>query len=75
MNLELKINVEIDDGALLNQLKAQAYERATWAYRDVMIGFEEVGIMPTKQQKENIMQELAKTKLLSLFRQNNISWS
>ena len=75
MNLEIRMTVEITDETLLNQLKAQAYERATWSYRDVMIGFEEVGIMPTKQQKENIMQELAKTKLISLFRQNNISWS
>lgn len=69
------MNLDLTTEDLIEQLKVTAYERATWAYRDVMIGFEEVGVMPTKQQKEAIIKELAKSKLMALLRKNNISWS
>lgn len=68
-------NVSVEQEHLVEDLKAQAMQRAEWAYKDCMLAFQVVGVMPTKSQRDEILQDLAVSKLKSLLYKNNIRFS
>ena len=48
-----------------------ALERTKWTWNDVMIGFNEVGYIPTADEKERICRRIFDKKFESLLRREN----
>lgn len=59
----------------VSTLTAEAQNRATWAWADVMIGFNEVGYDPSTNEKERILKRLVRKKLIGLLNKHNISYT